>query len=68
MDTNDVWYDTPLGVIFTESEWNHIGYPLDHDSTPYCENMTNETEYQECFGRFNYNSWHTNARSSQLVT
>jgi hypothetical protein len=36
---------TPLGVIFSESDLNHVGFPLDRASAPFCEGQdTNETK------------------------
>ena len=38
---------TPLGEIFSQTDLNHIGYPLRRDSAPYCKgNVT-----RACFGR-----------------
>ena len=36
---------TPLGEIFTQTDLNHIGYPLSRDSAPYCKGIVT----RDCF-------------------
>lgn len=43
---------TPLGVIFSESPLNHIGYRLERASAPYCLNKTDPLELKQCFRGF----------------
>ena len=40
---------TPLGVIFHNTELNHLGYALDRDSVPLCKHIVNKTKEIECF-------------------
>lgn len=39
---------TPLGVIFHNTDLNHLGYSLDRDSVPLCKGVE-EAELQVCF-------------------
>ncbi len=39
---------TPLGIIFHNTDLNHLGYSLGRDSVPLCEDVE-ETKEQECF-------------------
>jgi len=39
---------TPVGVMFHNTDLNHIGYALDRDSVPLCKHV-NKTEETECF-------------------
>ncbi|KAL7542693.1 hypothetical protein ACHAXR_012002 [Thalassiosira sp. AJA248-18] len=41
---------TPLGVIFHNTDLNHLGYSLDRSSVPLCEGVSEE-ELQSCFMR-----------------
>jgi len=41
---------TPLGVIFHNTDLNHVGYSLDRSSVPLCEGV-DEKEEQTCFLR-----------------
>ena len=46
---------TPLGVIFHNTELNHLGYALDRESVPLCKHgYSNETEEIDCFRRNNF--------------
>lgn len=39
---------TPLGVIFHNTDLNHLGFPLERDSVPLCEGVS-EDELEGCF-------------------
>jgi hypothetical protein len=39
---------TPLGIIYHNTELNHLGYPLDRHSVPLCRHV-NKTEERDCF-------------------
>lgn len=39
---------TPLGIIYHNTELNHLGYPLDRHSVPLCQHV-NKTEERDCF-------------------
>eukprot|EP00985_Skeletonema_marinoi_P008770 scaffold4015_cov200-Skeletonema_marinoi.AAC.1 len=42
---------TPVGVMFHNTDLNHLGYALDRDSVPLCKHVSpvNQTEEMECF-------------------
>ena len=42
---------TPIGVIFSKSQLNHLGYPLDRESVPLCRHVDRSDEEGEkaCF-------------------
>lgn len=39
---------TPVGIMFHNTDLNHLGYALDRDSVPLCKHV-NETDEIECF-------------------
>ncbi|KAK1734012.1 putative glycosyltransferase family 61 protein [Skeletonema marinoi] len=39
---------TPLGIIFHNTDLNHLGYALDRDSVPLCRHV-NKTDETDCF-------------------
>jgi hypothetical protein len=39
---------TPLGIIYHNTELNHLGYPLDRHSVPLCQHV-NKSEERDCF-------------------
>ena len=39
---------TPLGIIFHNTDLNHVGYSLDRSSVPLCEGV-DEEDLQRCF-------------------
>lgn len=50
---------TPLGIIFDETDLNHVGYPLERDSAPYChenETSTLSKDRRQCW-RETENRW-----------
>jgi len=38
---------TPLGVIFSKTQLNHVGYPLDRESVPLCQHVDRSDEDAE---------------------
>jgi hypothetical protein len=40
---------TPLGLVFGESQLNHIGYPLQRDSAPFCLDKKTPDALKKCF-------------------
>jgi hypothetical protein len=51
--TRTVKQVTPLGAIFSGTDLNHVGFPLQRQSAPYCQEWLNSTAETQCW-RDNY--------------
>jgi predicted solute-binding protein len=40
-------FPTPMGTIFIDTDLNHLGYVLDRDSVPLCQNVSRADKEQE---------------------
>jgi hypothetical protein len=57
---------TPLGAILSNSDLNHLGYPLQRKSAPYCQNLKG-TEETNCWLKNVWGNQHFEGTTESIV-
>jgi hypothetical protein len=66
--TRKVTAPTPLGVIYSGTDLNHIGYPLQRHSAPFCYGVfESEEEENKCWGSQSWGNRGFTATSESII-